>query len=122
MRKCRSLSAKSPRVLTKGGCWDSVSLDIKGGEIVCLLGPSGAGKTTLIRLIMGAIKADGGEIFIDDIRVPSMKLFDKIGFMPQNDALYNDLSGLDNLLFFGGPIQNEKTCAGGPWTYSACLA
>lgn len=81
---------------------DSISLDIGSGEIVCLLGPSGAGKTTLIRLILGAIKADSGEIAIDGIKVPSMKLFGQIGFMPQNDALYNDLSGLDNLLFFGG--------------------
>ncbi len=79
-----------------------VSLDIGRGEIVCLLGPSGAGKTTLIRLLLGAIRADGGEILIDDVRVPSMKLFKRIGFMPQNDALYGDLSGLDNLSFFGG--------------------
>jgi ABC-2 type transport system ATP-binding protein len=79
-----------------------ISLEIARGEIVCLLGPSGAGKTTLIRLIMGAIKADSGEIEIDGVKVPSMKLFGNIGFMPQNDALYDDLSGLDNLLFFGG--------------------
>jgi ABC-2 type transport system ATP-binding protein len=81
---------------------DSISLDIACGEIVCLLGPSGAGKTTLIRMLIGAIKADSGEIAIDGVKVPSMKLFGQIGFMPQNDALYNDLSGLDNLLFFGG--------------------
>jgi ABC-2 type transport system ATP-binding protein len=79
-----------------------ISLDIGRGEIACLLGPSGAGKTTLIRLLLGAIRADAGEIEIDGIRVPSMKLFEKIGFMPQNDALYSDLSGLDNLAFFGG--------------------
>lgn len=81
---------------------NNISLKVDNGEIVCLLGPSGAGKTTLIRLIMGAIKADSGEIIIDGIKVPSMKLYDKMGFMPQNDALYNDLTGLDNLLFFAG--------------------
>lgn len=81
---------------------NNVSLTVNGGEIVCLLGPSGAGKTTLIRLIMGAIKADKGEILIDDIKVPSMKLYNKMGFMPQNDALYNDLTGFENLMFFGG--------------------
>ncbi len=79
-----------------------IRIDIECGEILCLLGPSGAGKTTLIRLLLGAIKADDGEITIDGIRVPSMKLFEKIGFMPQNDALYDDLTGLDNLTFFGG--------------------
>lgn len=79
-----------------------IGIDIGCGEILCLLGPSGAGKTTLIRLLLGAIRADGGEITIDGVRVPSMRLFEKIGFMPQDDALYGDLSGLDNLIFFGG--------------------
>ncbi|NCB52616.1 MAG: ABC transporter ATP-binding protein [Clostridia bacterium] len=81
---------------------DNVTLEVKSGEIVCLLGPSGAGKTTLIRLITGALKADGGDITINGIKVPSMKLYAETGFMPQNDALYNDLTGLENLLFFGG--------------------
>lgn len=89
---------------------DNISLNVNGGEIVCLLGPSGAGKTTLIRLIMGAIKADKGEILIDDIKVPSMQLYNKMGFMPQNDALYNDLTGFENLMFFGGlfKLKNAK--------------
>ncbi len=81
---------------------NKITFNVESGEIVCLLGPSGAGKTTLIRLIIGAIKADSGEITIDDIKAPSIKLYNKVGFMPQNDALYNDLTGLDNLLFFGG--------------------
>jgi ABC-2 type transport system ATP-binding protein len=81
---------------------DHISLTIDNGQIVCLLGPSGAGKTTLIRLLMGAVKADSGSVTIDDIRVPSTALYDKIGYMPQNDALYNDLTGFENLLFFGG--------------------
>jgi len=81
---------------------ENISLDVNAGEIVCLLGPSGAGKTTLIRLITGAIKADSGEITIGGIKVPSIKLYAEMGFMPQSDALYTDLSGLDNLLFFGG--------------------
>lgn len=87
---------------------NKINLTIESGEIVCLLGPSGAGKTTLIRLIMGAIKADSGKITIDDIEVPSMKLYQRIGFMPQNDALYNDLTGLDNLLFFGGLYKTKN--------------
>ncbi|MCL1916986.1 MAG: ABC transporter ATP-binding protein [Peptococcaceae bacterium] len=79
-----------------------ISLHVDAGEIICLLGPSGAGKTTLIRLITGALKADAGDITIDEIKVPSMKLYTQMGFMPQNDALYIDLTGLNNLLFFGG--------------------
>lgn len=78
-----------------------ISLNIKSGEIVCLLGPSGAGKTTLIRLLTGALKADSGEIIINNTAVPNLMLMRKIGFMPQNEALYDDLTAADNLEFFG---------------------
>lgn len=78
-----------------------VSLSAYGGEILCLLGPSGAGKTTLIRLILGVIRPDGGEIRVAGRKIPDRGALKAIGFMPQSDALYLDLSGLDNLLFFG---------------------
>ena len=79
----------------------SVSLTVKSGEIVCLLGPSGAGKTTLIRLFMGAIRPNEGSIFIGGAAVPDRELLRKIGYMPQQDALYLDISAADNLAFFG---------------------
>lgn len=78
-----------------------LSMTAEKNEILGLIGPSGAGKTTLIRLITGALTIDSGEITIDNIKVPNMKLFRNIGFMPQSEALYTDLSGLDNLKFFG---------------------
>lgn len=80
---------------------DDITLNASAGEILCLLGPSGAGKTTLIRLITSAIHADSGTITIGGKRVPDKSLIASIGYMPQNDAVYSDLSGLDNLLFFG---------------------
>ncbi len=81
---------------------DEVSLTVNTGEILCLLGPSGAGKTTLIRSIIGALKTNGGEIVISGITVPNLKLMYDIGFMPQEDSIYSDLTGADNLAFFGG--------------------
>lgn len=78
-----------------------INLVAKQGEILCLLGPSGAGKTTLIRLITGALKPTRGEIIIDGKRIPNIASLKDIGFMPQNEAVYNDISGHDNLLFFG---------------------
>lgn len=78
-----------------------ITLSAYKGEILCLLGPSGSGKTTLIRLATGAIRSDSGAISIAGKRIPDRKVLQTIGFMPQNDAVYTDISGLDNLLFFG---------------------
>lgn len=80
---------------------NNINLKATQGQILGLIGPSGAGKTTLIRLITGAIRSDSGEIKIDNITVPNKKLLRSIGFMPQSDSLYTDISGLDNLKFFG---------------------
>lgn len=85
-----------------------IDLRIDEKEIFGLIGPSGAGKTTLIRLIIGAITADSGTIRIEDYTIPELKALDIIGYMPQNDALYNDLSGYDNLMFFGGMYRMSK--------------
>jgi ABC-2 type transport system ATP-binding protein len=73
-----------------------------------LLGPSGSGKTTLFRLMIGAIPADQGTIEIGGGQIPNMNMLEKIGFMPQNDALYDDLSAEANLRFFGGLYYMEK--------------
>ncbi|KON84942.1 ABC transporter ATP-binding protein [Rossellomorea marisflavi] len=81
---------------------NDISFTIPAGTICCLLGPSGSGKTTLIRLMIGAIGADQGSIRFGDVPMPDMNMLKKIGFMPQNDALYDDLSAEANLTFFGG--------------------
>jgi len=85
----------------------NMTFTVKSGETICLLGPSGSGKTTTIRLLIGAVTADSGKITFDDTAIPNLKLLRKIGFMPQNDALYDDLSGEDNLKFFAG-LYNMK--------------
>lgn len=86
-----------------------INLAINENEIFGLIGPSGAGKTTLIRLMIGAISADSGYIQVMDYKVPSIKALNIIGYMPQSDALYNDLSGYDNLMFFGGMYHMTKS-------------
>jgi len=88
---------------------DRVSFTINSSDICCLLGPSGSGKTTLIRLMIGALKADEGMIQLGETVMPSMDMFHKIGFMPQNDGLYDDLSGEANLEFFGSIYKLGKT-------------
>ncbi|SDW54435.1 ABC-2 type transport system ATP-binding protein [Marinococcus luteus] len=81
---------------------NDITFTIPSGEICCLLGPSGSGKTTLIRLMIGAIAADQGTIHFENTQMPSIEMLKKIGFMPQHNALYDDLSAEANLKFFGG--------------------
>jgi ABC-2 type transport system ATP-binding protein len=85
-----------------------ITFTIPTGEICCLLGPSGSGKTTLIRLMIGAITVDEGTIQFADVQMPNMNMLKKVGYMPQNDALYNDLSAEANLHFFGGLYHIDK--------------
>ena len=87
---------------------NGITFETSGGSILCLLGPSGAGKTTLIRLILGAIPADGGSVTADGRKVPSLDVLKNIGYMPQNDALYDDLTGEDNLKFYGALFKMDK--------------
>ncbi|WP_313532673.1 ABC transporter ATP-binding protein [Exiguobacterium profundum] len=80
---------------------DNIDFTIPSGEICCLLGPSGSGKTTLIRLMIGALAPDKGSVYIGETKMPNMDMLQQIGFMPQNDGLYEDLSAEANLAFFG---------------------
>ena len=79
-----------------------LTLTVPKGEITCLLGSSGAGKTTLIRIIMGALRTDEGRVTIDGTPMPNLAMLGRIGFMPQEDALYNNLTALENLRFYAG--------------------
>lgn len=81
---------------------ENIDFTIESGHIFCLLGASGSGKTTLLRIIMGALKADSGSVTIDDLSVPDHRLLSLIGYMPQNDALYEELTVWENLKFFAG--------------------
>jgi ABC-2 type transport system ATP-binding protein len=74
---------------------------VERGELMALLGPSGAGKTTLVRMIAGADKADSGTVVAFGLTMPSLEALPKIGYMAQSDALYLELTGRQNLEFFG---------------------
>lgn len=80
---------------------DGVDLQLKRGEIVCLLGPSGCGKTTLVNLLMGNLVPDAGRVTVMGECAPYPTARGHVGYMPQDDALYDDITALDNLRFFG---------------------
>ncbi|MEX3504319.1 ABC transporter ATP-binding protein [Corynebacterium sp. LK2510] len=74
---------------------------VGSGEMWCLLGPSGSGKSTLIRLLMGLEVPTEGTVEVLGERAPYRRVRSCIGYMPQDSALYNDLTGAENLHFFG---------------------
>lgn len=82
---------------------NSVSFTIGKNEIFGLLGPNGAGKTTTIRMLSTVLEPDVGDVIIGgfSIRQQSDKVRSLIGVCPQELALYEELSALDNLMFFG---------------------
>ncbi len=80
--------------------FDSLSLTVPYGQTLCLLGPSGCGKTTLVNLIMGILIPTAGTVRIMGELAPYPKARFRIGYMPQDDALYTDITALDNLRFF----------------------
>jgi len=79
---------------------DGIDLALSPGRIYGLLGPNGSGKTTLIRLLTGLAHASGGEARILGTKMPSRKALGTIGYMPQAEALYPELSVGENLGFF----------------------
>ncbi len=85
--------------------FDGVDLNIARGKITAIMGPSGTGKTTLLRLIGGQLRPDGGSIHLDGHDIPKLnrtQLFAvrrKMGMLFQSGALFTDLSVYENVAF-----------------------
>ncbi|MGM0952074.1 MAG: ABC transporter ATP-binding protein [Pseudomonadota bacterium] len=85
--------------------FDGVSLTIPEGRITAIMGPSGTGKTTLLRLIGGQLKPDSGQVNVAGHEVPRLKrkalyiLREKMGMLFQSGALFTDLNVYENVAF-----------------------
>lgn len=81
---------------------DDLSLNIEKGKITGLIGADGSGKTTLIRLVIGLLIPDSGEVFTLSLNPFTQKseLTPKIGYMPQKFGLYEDLTVIENLKLY----------------------
>jgi len=80
---------------------DDLSLTIRRGEVLGLLGPNGAGKSTIVNLAVGLLAPDTGRVDIDGGNPQTPGVRARLGVAPQALALYELLSGAENLRFFG---------------------
>lgn len=80
---------------------NKVSVEVKQGEIVGLLGPNGAGKTTTFYMVVGLIKPDDGEVFLDEHNITKLPMYKRaqmgIGYLPQEASVFRKLSVEDNI-------------------------
>jgi len=78
-----------------------LDLRVEPGEVYGLLGPNGAGKTTTIKMLCGLLKWTAGEAYLLGQSVPDKGISARLGYMPQETALYVGLTVHQNLAFFG---------------------
>ncbi|RYZ46695.1 MAG: LPS export ABC transporter ATP-binding protein, partial [Sphingobacteriales bacterium] len=80
---------------------DHVSFEVKQGEIVGLLGPNGAGKTTSFYQVVGLIRPDEGNVFLDEENITALPMYKRakmgIGYLPQEASVFRKLSVEDNI-------------------------
>jgi phospholipid/cholesterol/gamma-HCH transport system ATP-binding protein len=92
-------------VLNGKSIFDALDLDIPRGKVTAIMGPSGTGKTTLLKHITGRMRGDAGQVLVDGRNVPELpreKLFalrEKIGYLFQNSALLTDFDVFENVAF-----------------------
>jgi ABC-2 type transport system ATP-binding protein len=85
---------------------DSLDLKVSRGGIFGLLGPNGAGKTTLIRILCGLALPTSGRVEV--LGGPPHAARHRVGYMPQETALYHDMTTHDNISFFGRLYSMQK--------------
>jgi ABC-type multidrug transport system ATPase subunit len=111
------------KVFGKFTALDKLNLRIEAGVIHGLLGPNGAGKTTAIKVLCGVLKPTSGEACIFGKKVPDRSILPQIGYMPQETALYLDLSTITWRCMAsytacpqGGLQRGRRNCCGlSPW-------
>jgi len=90
------------KIYAKRRVVDGASITVHQGEIVGLLGPNGAGKTTTFYMIVGLIRANKGNIFLDNANISKKPMYKRarmgIGYLPQEPSIFRKLSVADNIL------------------------
>ncbi len=80
---------------------NDISIEVNKGEVVGLLGPNGAGKTTTFYMVVGLVKPDGGQIYIDDMNLTELTMDKRakqgIGYLPQEPSIFRKLTVEENI-------------------------
>ena len=101
---------------------DGISFQVEAGEIYGLLGPNGAGKTTTLSMVSGLLAPDLGRVTFDGIELASdpLRIKRRLGVVPQEVALYAELTALENVRFWGSGCGAPLTSSPPPgrWTVS----
>ncbi|MCR8643602.1 ABC transporter ATP-binding protein [Paenibacillus sp. N1-5-1-14] len=88
---------------------DNINIEVMRGQIYGLIGPSGAGKTTIVKLMVGMDQTDTGSVSVLGNKMPNLEVLQQIGYMAQSDALYAELTGAENLKFFASLFKLKKS-------------
>ena len=94
--------SKLKKVYNKREVVKSSSIEVKQGEIVGLLGPNGAGKTTTFYMIVGLVRPNGGDVFLDSTNITRFPMYKRarlgIGYLPQEASVFRNLTVEENIL------------------------
>jgi len=81
---------------------DGISIKVREGEIVGLLGPNGAGKTTTFYMVVGIVRPDSGDVYLDDKKITNLPIHERakygIGYLPQEASIFRKLTVEENIL------------------------
>lgn len=85
-----------------------ISASLSSGRIIGLLGPSGAGKTTIIRTILGLQRPSKGSVSVLGMPAGSSRLHSVVGYVTQDPSVYTDLTVTENLVYFASLLGTDK--------------
>ncbi|MBX2991183.1 MAG: LPS export ABC transporter ATP-binding protein [Bacteroidetes bacterium] len=81
---------------------NTVSIDVRQGEVVGLLGPNGAGKTTTFYMVVGMVTPDSGKVFLDDVEITKVAMYKRarmgLGYLPQEASVFRKMTVEENLM------------------------
>ncbi len=98
---------------------NTVSLEVKEGEVLGLVGPNGSGKSTMLKIMLGIIRPTSGKVLINGEELSGKKWIEfkkSVGYMPERVSFYDNLTGKETLQLFarvkGGELSNIKDVLG----------